>query len=77
MYTTQQNNYNIPYAILILWKVLKTTLLWQVNVTFKTLLANKKEQIHVVRFGQHEAYPVFRLPVYWYHTGQTQKAIQY
>ena len=64
MYTTQQNNYNIPYAILILWKVLKTTLLWQVNVTFKTLLANKKEQIDVVRFGQHEAYPVFRLPVY-------------
>ena len=64
MYTTQQNNYNIPYAILILWKVLKTTLLWQVNVTFKTLLANKKEQIHVVPFGQHEAYPVFRLPVY-------------
>ena len=61
MYTAQQNNYNIPYAILILWKVLKTTLLWQVNVTFKTLLANKKEQIHVVRFGQHEAYPVFRL----------------
>ena len=77
MYTTQQNNYNIPYAILILWKVLKTTLLWQVNVTFKTLLANKKEQIHVVRFGQHEAYPVFRLPVYWHYTGQAQKAIQY
>ena len=58
MYTTQQNNYNIPYAILILWKVLKTTLLWQVNVTFKTLLAIKKEQIHVVRFGQHEAYRI-------------------
>ena len=58
MYTTQQNNYIIPYAILILWKVLKTTLLRKVNVTFKTILANKKEQIHVVRFGQHEAYRI-------------------
>ena len=57
MYTIQQNNnYNVPYAILILWKVLKTTLLRQVNVTFKTILANKKVQIHVVPFGQHEAY---------------------
>ena len=55
MYTTQQNNYNIPYAILILRKVLKTTLLRQVNVTFKTR-RNKKVQIHVVPFGQQEAY---------------------
>ena len=71
MYTTQQNNYNIPYAILILWKVLKTTLLWQVNVTFKTILANKKEQIHVVRFGQHEAYRIQAtgiLTPYWTDT---------
>ena len=58
MYTTQQNNYNIPYAILILRKVLKTTLLRQVNVTFKTILANKKVQIHVVPFGQQEAYRI-------------------